>query len=238
MPFEFFLAQTPAEINHSLPRNGKKAWMACHFSSYGTGLSNLPKQLPKGSMLIVDDSVPVADHDPELVSSQLKEAVEILQCSRVLLDFQRPGESRTADIAKAILQALSCPVGVSEIYAGDLNCSVFLPPLPLHIPLEQYLAQWQDRPIWLEVMQDCIRYSITKDGCNAAACTATGPFPHFDEKAFCRYRTEVTESAVYFTLCRKLSELTLLGQEERIECLVGLYQDFTQPEAQDTALDQ
>ena len=34
MPTAFFLAQTAAEIHLPLPEDAKKAWMACHFSSY------------------------------------------------------------------------------------------------------------------------------------------------------------------------------------------------------------
>ena len=52
MAMDVFLAMTAAEIcgNRNLPAN--LGWMACHFSPYGTGLSNLPKQLPPSSLLI------------------------------------------------------------------------------------------------------------------------------------------------------------------------------------------
>lgn len=238
MPFEFFLAQTAAQFGQKLPHYAKKAWMACHFSPYGTGLSNLPDRLPEGSMVIVDDSVPVADHDPERIAAQLKEAVQACPRSRVLLDLQRPGESRTAEIAKAVIAALPCPVGVSEDYAEGSECPVFLPPLPLHRPLMDHIAPWRGRPVWLEVMPDCATYTIDADGCTTAACRAAGPFPHFDERACCRYRTEVLAEAVRFTLCRDAEELARLQQTGAIDCFVGLYQEFAQPEAQATALDQ
>lgn len=238
MPFEFFLAQTAAQMGQPLPEDAKKAWMACHFSPYHTGLSNLPEQLPKGSMVIVDDSVPVADHDPQRIAAQLLEVVQAWQCSRILLDFQRPDDKRTARIGKAITQAVPCPVGISEQYAGELEGPVFLPPLPLHMPLEEYIAPWRSRPIWLELMPDRATYTITKDGCQKAACHGTGDLPHRDNGAFCRYRTEVTQEAVRFILCRDQEELALLRRSEAIDCFVGLYQDFAQPVAQDTALDQ
>ncbi len=238
MPFELFLAQTPAQFDHPLPQNAKKAWMSAHFATYNAGLSNLPSSLPKGSMLIVDDSIPVVHHDPQRIAQQLKEAVNYLQCSRVLLDFQRLQAERTADIAKAIVQTLPCPVGVSVDYARGLDCPVFLPPLPLHMPLGEYIAPWQDRPIWLEAMPSCARYTITQHGCAKELCQVQGSFPHFDEQACCRYRIEVTEETVQFTLRRGYEELALLMQSEQVDCFVGLYQDFAQPEAQDTALDQ
>lgn len=238
MPFEFFLAQTAAEMGQKLPPNAKKAWMACHFSPYGTGLSNLPQRLSEGSMVIVNDFVPAAEHDPERITEQLKEVVKKFHCSRVLLDFQRPGESRTAQIAGAIVQAIPCPVGVSQMYAEGLDCPVFLPPLPLHMPLTDYIAPWWGRPVWLEQMPDCAAYTITEKGCIKAACEAAGPFPHFDEQACCRYRIEGSEDAIRFILTRGPAELEQLRKCEEIDCFVGLYQDFAQPEAQETALDQ
>lgn len=189
-------------------------------------------------MLIVDDSTPVVNHDPVRITKQLTDLVSALRCSRVLLDFQRPGEARTADIAKAIVQTLPCPVGVSEGYATEMNCPVFLPPLPLHLPLAEYIAPWQGRDIWLEVMPACSVYTITKDGCKKGFCKSQGTFPHFDESAYCRYRIEITDDAVHFSLCRDQEELALLLQSTHVDCFVGLYQDFAQPEAQDTALDQ
>ncbi len=238
MPFEFFLAQTPAQFGQELPHYAKKAWMACHFSSHSTGLSNLPVNLPEGSMLIVNDFVPVADHDPQRIAAQLNEVTEACRCSRILLDFQRPADSRTAQIAKAIVQALPCSVGVSGLYARELACPVFLPPLPLHMPLMEYIAAWQGRPVWLELMPDCAVYTITETGCTIAACEPAGAFPHFDAEAFCHYRTEVADDTIRFTLHRSFSDLTVLCKAEQIDCFVGLFQDFAQPEAQATALDQ
>ncbi len=226
MAFDFFLAQTAGEIRHPLPCDAAKAWMACHFSAYGSGLSNLPEQLEPGSMVILNDLMPVAEHDPQRIASQLCEIVGSWQCSRVLLDFQRPGESRTAEIVKAIASTLPCPVGVSQLYAEGLDCPVFLPPLPLHMPLEDYIAPWQGRMIWLEIMPEAALYTITEDGCQREGCNGQLDFPHFDEKAFCRYRMEAAEDAIRFTLSRGMGELALLRQSNMVDCFVGLYQDF------------
>ena len=53
-----FLAMTAAEMQNSSQLPPKIAWMACHFSPYGLGLSNLPKELPSDSLLMVDDITP------------------------------------------------------------------------------------------------------------------------------------------------------------------------------------
>lgn len=238
MPSAFFLAQTAVEIRQKLPTAAKRAWMACHFSPYGTGLSNLPQDLPEGSMVIVNDLMPVASHDPERIAAQLTGLVQEQHISHVLLDFQRPGESNTAQIAKAIVEALPCPVGVSQMYADGFECPVFLPPPPLHTPLKDYIESWKGRPVWLELMPDCVTYTITEKGCGKAACKAAGAFPHFDEPACCRYRTEVSADAIQFTLMRGQAELERLRNQKEIECFVGLFQEFAQSEAQATALDQ
>ncbi len=226
MPFDFFLAQTGAEIHRPLPPEAGRAWMACHFSSSDQGLSNLPQALPEGSMVMVDDFIPAAAHDPQKIAAQLAQVVERCHCHRVLLDFQRPGDARTADIAAAIVAALRCPVGVSEAYAKGLPCPVCLPPLPLHMPLADYIAPWKGRQVWLEVMPQAAVYTVTGEGCKQAECDAQGPFPHFNEQAFCRYRMEVAEDAIRFTLSRGLEELEKLRQSKLVDCFVGLYQDF------------
>ena len=41
-----FLAMTAAEFRKKEDLPDKIAWMACHFSPYGLGLSNLPQRLP------------------------------------------------------------------------------------------------------------------------------------------------------------------------------------------------
>ena len=86
-----FLAMTAAEIQGTETLPPKTAWMACHFSPYSTGLSNLPKALPPGSMVILDDITPIHGHDAEAIAAQLRSRLEEIECSGVLLDFQRPG---------------------------------------------------------------------------------------------------------------------------------------------------
>ncbi len=238
MPSAFFLAQTAAEFQQKLPANAQKAWMACHFSPYGTGLSNLPTVLPAQSMVIVNDRMPVAGHDPEKIAEQLRRLVQKFDIGHVLLDFQRPGEPQTAAIAKAIAETLPCPVGVSEQYAQGLERPVFLPPVPLHMPLQDYIAPWQNRGVWLEIAPACTTYRITESGCSQVVSNATGQFPHFDSQTCCRYHIEMQTDAICFTLHRGWEELALLRQNETVECFIGLYQEFAQPEAQATAFDQ
>ena len=238
-----YLAMTASEFHAGSPLPCPAAWMACHFSPYGTGLSNLPPALPKGSLLILNDRTPVFGHSPERISQQLAEAAERLECSGILLDFQRPGEERTQAITAAIA-ALSCPVAVTPPYAEGLDCAVFLPPPPMTTPLQNHLAPWQGRTIWLEaaLQQQCVR--VDKAGSTALPWDGDSlPCPHTDDLLHCAYRTEVHSDHIDFFLCRDAVQLRALleeGQQLGIRRFVGLYQQlgasFAQWTAADTAL--
>lgn len=238
MPSDFFLAQTAWEMGQKMPFAAKIAWLGCHFSLSGTGLSNFPRELAGGSMLILTDETPVSHHDPERVAAQLRQAAADFGCSRVLLDFQRPGNPEAAAMARAIVQALPCPVGVTEYYAGDLPCPVFLPPLPLTTGPAQLAAQWKGREIWLEAAPQRASYRVTADGCQMHEPLPVDSFPHRDAGLFCRYRIEIEKDAAIFTLCRAWEDWLALAQCPQVGCVVGLYQEFAQPEAQATALAQ
>ncbi len=227
MPSALYLAMTAAEIgtNFSLPP--KLAWMACHFSPYGTGLSNLPQALRSGSMLIVNDRTPVGEHSPEIIVSQLQDLVENFGCSQVLLDFQRPGEERTREIAEVIVRELPCPVAVSECYAQGLSCPVFLPPVPLWKTADEYIEPWTGREIWLEAALDAAQITVTEQGTTFLPCPIPQEIlPHQDEELCCHYGIALTDTAAVFTLQRTGEDLQKLLKHERIACFVGLYQEL------------
>lgn len=226
-----YLAMTAAEFDNAetLPRH--TAWMACHFSCYGTGLSNLPTQLPEDAMVIVNDRTPVMGHDPQRILQQLTNLWETLKPKYFLLDLQRAGESLSFDIARLLVEKLPCPVGVSEYYARELNCPVFLPPPPLHIPLKQYLAPWKDREVWLETATEAEQITVTQEGSQFESAR----FEKLDEPIWgeetlhCRYHIRLTENAAMFELERRKEELeTLLAEAETagVSVSVGLYQQL------------
>ena len=125
------LAMTAAECQSASQLPVGCSWMACHFSSYGTGLSNYPETLPENSALILNDRTPPCGHDPELIVRQLTTLVEQMSVKCVLLDFQRPDLEENHAISQVLTKTLPCPVGVSLLYAGELTCPVFLPPPPV-----------------------------------------------------------------------------------------------------------
>ena len=201
--------------------------MACHFSPYGTGLSNLPTDLPEGSMLILNDRTPIGGHDPVLIAEQLRDLAHAMGCSRVLLDLQRPGEASTAAVAKAVLEAAACPVAVSTWYAEDLPCPVFLPLVPLLQSPQDHLKAWQGREVWMEIAQEEATYIVTAEGCSRHPMTASAAMPHTDESLCCRYSVFPRENSVDFSV-RKDWDMLMAAFENlpQITCLVGLYQEL------------
>jgi len=227
-----FLAMTAAEMHCASAFPEKAAWMACHFSPYGLGLSNLPKELPAGALLMVDDITPPHGHDPVLIAEQLSTCIEDFLCCGVLLDFQRDGCEKTQAIAKFLTAALPCPVIVSESYAEHLTCPVFLPPLPPSVPLSEHLSPWKDREIWIEIGLDGETLLLTEKGCSAA------PLPHadscmdgfHDEMLHCHYTIETNEKSAGVTLWRTEQDLrSVLEEAEALGVVgaVGLYQEFS-----------
>lgn len=231
MDIVHYLAMTAAEIGANPPLPPKIAWMACHFSPYSAGLSNCPRQLPPGSLLILNDFSPIHGHSPETAANQLRSWVEDFQCSGVLLDFQRPGNTETAALTEYLVGSLPCPVAVSHLYADSLSCPVFLPPVPVQTPVAEYLAPWQGREIWLETALDAVKITLTEKGASFA------PLPRADgekndfrgEKLHCRYRISLSEDRAEFLLYRAKEDLASLLRDagnHGVTTAVGLYQEW------------
>ena len=232
MANEPFLAMTAAEIREKSDLPEKIAWMACHFSPYGTGLSNLPRTLPPGSLLILDDITPIRGHDPHRILDQLRECTQALSCSGVLLDFQRPDVAETAALVEVLTKGLPCPVAVSHCYAGAGSFPVFLPPVPPSEPMDAYFAPWAGREVWLELSLEGEEITVTEEGASFTPLLN----PSFSEEGFrdtdlcCHYRCIPQDEKIKFLLWRTEEDLEdLLKQAEHfgVTAAVGLYQEFS-----------
>ena len=231
MAIPLFLAMTGAEINKKAALLPLISWMTCHFSPYGTGLSNLPESIPPGSMIIVNDRTPVCGHDPVLIAQQLTDLIEASQCGSILLDFQRPDEPQTAAIAKEIVQALPCPIGVSEPYAHGMKCAVFLPPVPPQMPLTEYIAPWKDREVWLEAALDAAVITVTEKGSTITPLPSAelAEKPHHDSVLHCHYHIKADNNRVQFFLHRTREDLAALltaAEDTNITKAIGLFQEL------------
>lgn len=234
MSLNLYLAMTAAEFSSRERLPPKIGWMACHFSCYGPGLTNLPTTLPKGSMVIVDDCTPPRGHDEKMIVQQLCELAQQFSVSCFLLDFQRPNCPETAQLAKALVKALPCPVGVSDIYGKDLACPVFLPPVPLHKSLKEYISPWGSREIWLEAATGQETLTITEKGCQISQQPLSEDFESrfTEERLHCQYNIRTQDNCVIFTLERNQEHLDALlneAQQLGITTAVGLYQQLKTP---------
>ena len=228
-----YLAMTATEFDNTETLPQHTAWMACHFSCYGTGLSNLPTQLPKDAMVIINDRTPVMEHDPERILQQLIKLWETRKPKYFLLDLQRAEDPLSFEIAQLLAANLPCPVGVSEYYARELQCPVFVAPPPLHVPLKKHLAPWLGREIWLEAAIETELITVTKEGSQFKTARFTElDDPVFQEEALhCRYHIRLTENAAIFELERRKEELEALLEEAEktgVTLAVGLYQQLGQ----------
>lgn len=229
MAVSLYLAMTAAEIQQadSLPEN--LAYMACHFSPYGLGLSNRPTSLKAGSVLILNDRTPISGHDPALIARQLLELISDFHCDSVLLDFQRPDCDQTMTLCRQLTAEAPCPVVVSDLYAKELSCPVFLSPPPLNMPLKEHLAPWQGRNIWLEAALEAACICVTAEGSRYTDLPHT-PMPDHcfaDTNLHCHYRQEVSPQEIRFYLYRAEKDLQDLLQEAQnlgVSRAVGLYQ--------------
>ena len=229
MAIPLYLAMTAAEFLAADPLPDQIAWMACHFSPYGTGITDPPPELPPKSLLILNDRTPVSGHDPQQICRQLKEIAEANQCAGVLLDFQRPDCEQTRQIVKEAL-SLPFPVIVSDCYAKGLDCPVFVSPPPLHKPLEAYLSPWASRAIWLDAALGHTDITVTAEGPTIQEFPAEETVGDFrDDSLCCHYHMQITDTQIVFSLQREPDDLQkLLEQAEHLNicAAVGLYQEL------------
>lgn len=222
-----FLAQTEREMAEFLPQ--KLAYMALHFSPYNAGLTNAPKRLPEHSILLLDDSMQLSHHDANLVTQQLNDLVKQFAVGAVLLDFQGEHSGNAEKMVSSILQALPCPVAVTETYAKIFRCPVFLSPPPVNKPLSSYLSPWHTQDVYLEIGSDTMQFTVTEKGCSAVTLPNVHNLPLQDKRLHCHYNVVVKNDRAVFTINRTHTDLAELATEAYglgVKAVVGLYQEL------------
>lgn len=230
MPIESFLAMTEDEFHRVRPLPEKIAWMACHFAPYGRGLTDLPKTLPPGSVLLLDDRIEASSHDPEEIHRQLEHAVISLSCHAVVLDLQRAPSPVTMALCQKLAHGLPCPVVIPPAYVVDDDHPLFLPPIPPDSSVGPWLAPWTGRDLWLELAMDTVLLTVTPEGTHRTPLPRPeGMFPHADTALHCHYRIEILDDTLRFTLTRTHEDLQSLLEEASglgATHTVGLYQEL------------
>lgn len=231
MAIPIYLAMTGAEFQSTAVIPEHIGWMACHFSLQGTGLSNLPPSLPPDSLLILDDQIPLCGHDPMRIAEQLQQVVEAMQCRSILLDLQRPDTEEALHLIRHLMDLLTCPVVVSDLYARELSCPVFLSPCPHHVPLSEHLNPWKGREIWLDLAADAEEILLTKERTQITPLPF-GEFPnggHADSLLHCHYSIEANPDSVRFSLWRNAEDqIKLVHEAEQLSVttIIGLYSEL------------
>lgn len=232
MAIACYLAMTAAEFSTCDHPPAHMGWLACHFSPSGPGVSNIPKDLPANSVLILDDSAPFHNHQPEVILRQLQETISALEVRAVILDFQRPNSPDVQTLVSMLQKGLPCPVAATPGYAQG-NSPIFLPPCPLNRPLKVHLSPYQGREIWLDAAPLPTQITVTVQGSTsqtlsmAELCDAT----HWEPELYCNYKIALQDDRIIFTLnrdadafCSWLEYAETLG----VTAAIGLYQELKQ----------
>lgn len=229
MAIPYYLAMTAEEIAASPVLPGNIGWMACHFSPYATGLTNLPEDLPEGSLLILNDRVPIHGHDPKLIARELAETMERFSCRGLLLDFQNPGCGETAHFFEYLTAHAQYPVGVTEAYAKEASI-LFLPMIPATVPVREYLLPYAGQEIWLEISPAGQTIELTAEGTRFSDEWIVPALPGFsDDELHCHYHIEEQEDRFLFHVWRSADDLKALMEEAEgcgVKLCVGLYQEL------------
>ena len=231
MAIPCYLAMSAAEYAACPTLPPRIGWMACHFSLQNDGLSNLPQQLPANSLLILDDSIPMENHSIDTILFQLTNVVQEQKIDAVLLDFQRHGMIREKKLAAAVSGALPCPVVVTPDYASEYM-PVFLPPAPLHQPLDVYLSRFPGRKLWLDAAPIPTKICVTSAGSTyeSHASHSGNILPHHAQQLHCHYSIDVQPEQAFFTLERTKEDFHAWLQAAEsfgVACAVGLYQELS-----------
>lgn len=229
MAISRYLAMTDTEFSISQPASWTSAWMACHFSPYDTGLTNLPQKLPRGTLLILNDRIPPMHCDIGRIYVVLEQFIHTQGCSGLLLDFQRKDCSQLNKICQKLI-GLNCPVAVSLPYAKELSCPVFLPPVPILTTPADYLSCWKGREIWLEISLNSTRITLDMERSKTETVPCINfPLPFRDENLLCHYKLALSETNCVFYLQRTrqdLDELLDKAGQFGVTTAVGLWQEL------------
>lgn len=229
MVIAHYLALSAADFRGCSPLPPHIAWLSCRFSPYGSGLINLPKQLPPDSLCILEDSTPMAAHSIPNISAALSVLLSENRCRGLILDFQRQENAREHQLAAELSKVLPVPVAAPPEFASQ-DCILFLPPAPPETPLQTYLKPWHGRRVWLDTAPNACTLVLSEAGCRI---DRNRPFPggksFLDSATASRYHIALTNGCAEISLCRDAQTLPVFLEQAGalgVELAVGLWQEF------------
>lgn len=221
MAIKFYLAMMAEEISDfpDLPENS-----AFIYHIY----PDIFQEIPMSGIAVLTDFFPV---QPDLAQS-VAQWIRQWSCEAVVLDFQNPKYEEAEGFVRLLQTYVSCPVVVSEIYAAQMDCPVFLPPLPHHKSLKDHLTPWQGREIWMDLSPLPEQLLLTQQGCSSHYDFSLPPCCPVHENAHlhCHYSITLEEGCAAFTFWRTDDDLTALLQELEeagVHHAIGLHQEWT-----------
>jgi len=229
MDLSIYLAFTGVEAEAVNSHRAKTAWFGCRLSPYGAGIISTSSAVKSCDMLILTDETPIAEHDPQQVAAELVHMANSLGCEKLLIDFQRQPTVYSSAIIKEVLRRSPVPTGVSDLHAKELLCPVFLSAPPLWDSLEDHIAPWKGREIWLEAATDAACVTVSKSGSAYRQSDPIEDHPHFDSATCTAYAFNMDKGTAYFHLRRGKSELMKLldkATDCSIQTVIGLYQQL------------
>ena len=226
MEIGLYLAMTQGEFAAAPVLPGKPVWLGCRFSPDEGTLTGLPPA-PSGAVM-VNDSIPFSGCDPERIIHTLHQHSP---AEALILDFQQPGIPEQQALVRELVRGMDCLVIVSDLYAENLSCPVFLSPCPHHVHLADHIVPWAGREIWLDLAMDASCLTLTKEGCAVSSlpCGAAAEQGFTDEQLHCHYRAETGDDFARFILWRTREDLLALEKEARslgIQQLVRLWYEW------------
>ena len=226
MDIKCYIAMTEAEIYSAPKLPQHTAWMACHFSPYGTGLTNLPRRLPENAMVILNDRIPPSGHD----MVEIADTLNSINCNCYLLDFQIPKKKETEILVQYLSSQLRKPAAVSEYYSHCTNGPI-LAGLSPHRKVSDIIHDHSDREIWLELTTDIQMLSVYSDHTESISMNTGKQWKKYIAwDGICsRYHIELFDDHVDYYFSRTIPQIKQhLSQidQTKITKAIALYQQF------------
>ena len=188
------------------------------------------RPIPRPAFLVLEDSqIPPAGVLPVITDAFPLDRQTLLRLCQgreaVLLDFERP----PTEEVREMIRHLPCPAAAPPGYSD--KGPVFLPPAPLHMPMEEYLSPWKGREIWLEAALQRQVVTVTEEGCAVfPPCTNTDFKGGFhSQKLQCRFLQNFSENRAVFTLFDTPDTLRIKldrAGELGVTRAIGLFQEL------------